>query len=90
MVVEIEKTVSVDGKTIRYRFDSPFAYECTGQDELGGYIGYPYIDNDENFFISDGLQNCNMIVASGVHHLTDGQKVSVMKKSSCLNVGNLK
>ena len=49
LVVEIEKTVSVDGKTIRYRFDSPFAYECTGQDELGGYIGYPYIDNDENF-----------------------------------------
>lgn len=48
------------------------------------------IDNDENFFISDGLQNCNMIVASGVHHLTDGQKVSVMKKSSSLNVGNLK
>lgn len=45
LVVEIEKTVSVDGKTIRYRFDSPFAYECTGQDELGGYIGYLYNDN---------------------------------------------
>lgn len=49
LVVEIEKTVSVDGKTIRYRFDSPFAYENTGQNELGGFIGYPYIDNDENF-----------------------------------------
>lgn len=49
LVVEIEKTISLDGKTIRYRFDSPFAYECTGQDELGGYIGYPYIDNGENF-----------------------------------------
>lgn len=49
LVVEIEKTVSLDGKTIRYRFDSPFAYENTGQDELGGFIGYPYIDNDENF-----------------------------------------
>lgn len=45
MVVDIEKTISLDGKTIRYRFDSPFAYACTGQDELGGYIGYPYIDN---------------------------------------------
>lgn len=50
LVVEIEKTVSVDGKTIRYRFDSPFAYKYTGQDELGGFIGYPYIDNNENFF----------------------------------------
>ena len=49
LVVEIEKTISLDGKTIRYRFDSPFAYEYTGQDELGGYIGYPYIDNGENF-----------------------------------------
>ena len=49
MVVEIENTVSVDGKTIRYRFDSPFAYENTGQNELGGFIGYHYIDNDENF-----------------------------------------
>lgn len=49
LVVEIEKTISLDGKTIRYRFDSPFAYENTGQDELGGFIGYPYIDNDENF-----------------------------------------
>lgn len=42
LAVEIEKTVSVDGNTTRYRFDSPFAYTCTGQDELGGYIGYPY------------------------------------------------
>lgn len=42
LVVELEKTVSVDGTTTRYRFDSPFAYTATGQDELGGYIGYPY------------------------------------------------
>ncbi len=42
LAVEIEKTVSADGSTVRYRFDSPFAYTYTGQDELGGYIGYPY------------------------------------------------
>ena len=41
-VVELQKTVSVDGKITRYRFDSPFAYLPTGQDELGGYIGYPF------------------------------------------------
>ena len=48
------------------------------------------LENDESFVISSGLQNCSQVVASGVHHLTDGQKVSVMKKASILNVGNLK
>jgi multidrug efflux pump subunit AcrA (membrane-fusion protein) len=48
------------------------------------------VENDGNVFISTGLQGCSQIVASGVHHLTDGQKVSVMKKTSELNVGNLK
>ncbi len=47
LAVEIEKTKSVDGSTVRYRFDSPFAYTCTGQDELGGYIGYPYNDTGD-------------------------------------------
>lgn len=47
LVVELEKTVSVDGTTTRYRFDSPFAYTATGQDELGGYIGYPYNDTGD-------------------------------------------
>ena len=42
MAVEVEKTVSPDGKTTRYRFDSPFAYVATAQDELGAFIGYPF------------------------------------------------
>lgn len=48
------------------------------------------LENNENFIVSSGLQNSSQVVASGVHHLTDGQKVSVMKNSSNLNVGNLK
>ena len=42
MAVEIEKNVGLDGKTTRYRFDSPFAYLATAKDELGAYIGYPF------------------------------------------------
>ncbi len=47
MAVDLEKTISVDGKVTRYRFDSPFAYVCTGQDELGAYIGYPYNEDGD-------------------------------------------
>lgn len=48
------------------------------------------LENDGNLIISAGLQKCTHIVASGVHHLTDGQEVSLMKETSSLNVGNLK
>lgn len=48
------------------------------------------LENDGNCVISTGLQDKCQVVASGVHHLTDGQKVSVMKNASSLNVGNLK
>lgn len=48
------------------------------------------LQNDGNMVVSSGLQGCTQVVASGVHHLTDGQKVSVVEKASSLNVGNLK
>ena len=47
-------------------------------------------ENDGSLIVSSGLQNSTHIVASGVHHLTDGQQVSMIKKTSSLNVGNLK
>ena len=40
--------------------------------------------------LSQGLQAGNLVVASGVHHLADGQKVRVAKPASEQNVGNLK
>lgn len=48
------------------------------------------IENDGNIVLSSDLQNGSQVVASGVHHLIDGQKVSVLKNTSELNVGNLK
>ena len=48
------------------------------------------LQNDGNMVVSSGLQGGTQVVASGVHHLTDGQKVSVVEKASSLNVGNLK
>jgi RND family efflux transporter MFP subunit len=48
------------------------------------------IENDGTVVLSQGLQAGSQIVASGVHHLVDGQKVSVRKNTSDLNVGNLK
>lgn len=34
---------NVNGDIVRYRFNSPYAYTATGQDDNGyGYIGYPY------------------------------------------------
>jgi RND family efflux transporter MFP subunit len=48
------------------------------------------LENDGNMIVSSGLQNSTHIVASGVHHLKDGQQVSMIKKPSSLNVGNLK
>lgn len=56
LIVEIQKNVSVDGKEERYRFNSPFAYVFTKQDENGAYDGYPYseagdVDNLEHKFV---------------------------------------
>ena len=48
------------------------------------------VETDGSLIVSSGLQNSTHIVASGVHHLTDGQQVSMIKKTSSLNVGNLK
>lgn len=48
------------------------------------------LQNDGTLIVASGLQNSTQVVASGVHHLTDGQQVSLMKKPSTLNVGNLK
>ena len=43
LAVEIEKAVTASA--IKFRFVCPYASVCTEQDELGGYVGYPY--NDE-------------------------------------------
>lgn len=48
------------------------------------------IGPDGTLILSKGLQADCHVVASGVRHLTDGQKVSVVKAASELNVGNLK
>lgn len=48
------------------------------------------LESDGYMTISEGLKEGCQIVASGVHHLTDGQKVRVHEKASNLNAGNLK
>ena len=61
LAVDLQKTVSTDGKTIRYRFDSPFAYTVSGQDELGGYIGFPYNEEGD----CDGQSHKMIVKVSG-------------------------
>ncbi len=48
------------------------------------------LENDGIMLISTNLKGGSQIVTSGVHHLTDGQKVSLQKETSSLNVGKLK
>lgn len=48
MAVEVQSCETADG--IRFRFESPFAFETTGVDEASlGYIGYPYNSNADGF-----------------------------------------
>lgn len=54
LAVDVQKTVASDG-TVKFRFNSPFAYVATDVDDYG-YIGYPYneegdCDNEEHKFI---------------------------------------
>lgn len=44
LAVEIEKTKTAN--STRFRFDSPFARVATDQDEVGGFDGYPYNDEE--------------------------------------------
>lgn len=55
LAVEIQKNEASDG-SVKYRFNSPFAYLATAVDEYGGYNGYPYneagdCDEQEHKFI---------------------------------------
>lgn len=55
LAVDIQKTTTSDG-TVKFRFNSPFAYVATAMDEYGGYNGYPYneegdCDNQAHKFI---------------------------------------
>lgn len=67
-----------------------FVYDKKSSTVKKTEVKIEHLENDGNLVVSSGLQNCSQVVASGIHHLTDGQKVSVMKKTSSLNVGNLK
>lgn len=52
LAVEIEKAVTASA--IKFRFVCPYASVCTDQDELGGYVGYPYNSEDK---LTGNVQN---------------------------------
>lgn len=98
MAVELQKTVSTDGKVVRYRFDSPYAYLCTGQDELGGYIGYPYneegdcdeqshkivisIEKGEDGYIASMAQTYTGMNWAGYGKFTIGQTRDIVEEAN--------
>lgn len=47
------------------------------------------LHRDGSCDVNSGLKNGEIIVCTGVHHLTDGQKVKRMQKPSASNVGGL-
>ena len=47
------------------------------------------VNRDGTMLVSQGLQRGEKIVASGVHHLGDGEKVRVLQKPAASNVGGL-
>ena len=67
-----------------------FVYDKKSSTVKKTEIKVEHIENDGNVVLSTGLQDGSQVVSSGVHHLVDGQKVSVLENTSELNVGNLK
>lgn len=47
------------------------------------------VNRDGSMLIDDGLRSGERVVASGVHHIQDGQAVRVLQKPSDSNVGGL-
>ena len=47
------------------------------------------VNRDGTMQVESGLKSGEKVVASGVHHINDGQKVRVLKKPSASNVGGL-
>ena len=47
------------------------------------------VNRDGTMQVSNGLKSGDTVVASGVHHIKDGQKVRLLEKPSTSNVGGL-
>lgn len=70
-------------KTLVFIYDK--AAGCVKQKE----VNVTNINKDGTYLIEGGLHSGDIVVSSGVHHITDGQKVRVMEKPAESNVGGL-
>ena len=71
------------GKTQVYVYDSQ-----SGTVKVRS-VNVTAVNRDGTMLLDHGLQSGDSVVASGVHHVKDGQKVRVLQKPSASNVGGL-
>ncbi len=66
-----------------------FVYDTKSQTVKSRNITVKRLHRDGTAEVTEGLTDGETIVVAGVHHITDGQKVTPMPKSSKSNVGGL-
>ncbi|MBO4565406.1 MAG: efflux RND transporter periplasmic adaptor subunit [Bacteroidaceae bacterium] len=66
-----------------------FVYDTKSQTVKSRNITVRRLHRDGTAEVSDGITDGETIVVAGVHHITDGQKVTPMPKSSKSNIGGL-
>ena len=72
-----------DGKTQVFVYDGK-----TGKVSKRG-VSVGLLNRDGTMVIESGLKAGEKVVATGVHHIEDGQEVSVLQKPAASNVGGL-
>lgn len=81
--VPTSAVLKIEGKTQVYVYNTE-----SGTVKLRS-INVVGVQRDGTMRVDNGLQSGEMVVASGVHYLTDGQKVKILQKPSTSNVGGL-
>lgn len=66
-----------------------FVYEAESGTVRIRTVNVTTINRDGTMLVDSGLKGGEQVVAAGVHHLSDGQKVRLLEKPSKSNVGGL-
>lgn len=66
-----------------------FVYDADKQTVHQRAVSATTVNRDGTMQVESGLKSGEQVVAAGVHHLVDGQKVKVQTKPSVSNVGDL-
>jgi RND family efflux transporter MFP subunit len=81
--VPASAVLSEDGKT------QVFVYDAKSGTVQARSVSVSAVNRDGTMQVKGGVKSGDQVVAAGVHHISDGQKVRLLQKPTASNVGGL-